>query len=65
MVHEDVAQAMQLIFQYSPEPPFNAGLPESSPDHILQIVAPIVSQLKSNGILEYCRKNSERREEIN
>jgi cyclohexyl-isocyanide hydratase len=65
VVGEDVAQAMQLIFQYSPEPPFNTGLPETTPAHILQIVDPMVTQLKSNGIVEYCQKNNERRNNAN
>ena len=60
VVDENVAQALQLIFQYSPEPPFSAGLPETTPAHILQIVEPMVSQLKSNGIVEYCQGNRER-----
>lgn len=62
VVGEDVAQTMQLIFQYSPEPPFSAGLPETTPNHILQTVEPIVAQLKSNGIVEYCQENSQRLE---
>jgi cyclohexyl-isocyanide hydratase len=60
VVNEDVAQAMQLIFQYSPEPPFTAGIPETTPEHIQKIVAPIVMQLKSNGIVEYCQDNTKR-----
>lgn len=62
VVGEDVAQAMQLIFQYSPEPPFPAGLPETTPAHILKIVEPLVAQLKSNGIVEYCQENNQRLE---
>jgi cyclohexyl-isocyanide hydratase len=60
VVNEDVAQAMQLIFQYCPEPPYSAGLPETTPAHILQIVEPLVSQLKSNGIVEFCQGNNQR-----
>lgn len=60
VVGDDAAQALQLIFQYSPEPPFSAGLPETTPAYILQIVEPMVSQLKSNGIVEYCQSNGER-----
>ena len=60
VVNEDIAQVMQLIFQYTPEPPFSAGLPETTPEHIQNIVAPIVTQLKSNGIVEYCQRNNER-----
>jgi len=62
VVNEDVAQVMQLIFQYSPEPPFSAGLPETTPERIRQIVDPLVSQLKSNGIVEYCQGNRQRLE---
>lgn len=62
VVGEDVAQAMQLIFQYSPEPPFTAGLPETTPAHILKIVEPLVAQLKSNGIVEYCQESNRRLE---
>lgn len=60
VLNDDVAQAMQLIFQYCPEPPFSAGLPETTPAHILDIVNPIVIQLKSNGIVEYCQNNTNR-----
>ena len=65
VVGEDMAQAMQLIFQYSPEPPFSSGLPETTPAPILQIVEPMVTQLKSNGIVEYCQNNNERRVNLN
>lgn len=60
VVGEDMAQAMQLIFQYSPEPPFLAGLPETTPAHVLKLVEPTVTQLKSNGIVEYCQGNTQR-----
>lgn len=60
VVNDDVAQAMQLIFQYSPEPPYLAGLPETTPEHVLKIVQPLVMQLKSNGIVEFCQGNNQR-----
>ncbi|MCZ6803911.1 MAG: DJ-1/PfpI family protein [Proteobacteria bacterium] len=63
VVGPDVAQAMQLIFQYAPEPPFSAGLPDTAPEHIVQIVESIVSKLKSNGIVEFCQRNVERLEQ--
>ncbi|MBQ1541342.1 MAG: DJ-1/PfpI family protein [Caulobacteraceae bacterium] len=34
----DVAQALQLGFEYSPEPPFDAGRPETAPPQILAAV---------------------------
>ena len=37
-----------------------SGIPETTPEHIQKIVAPIVTQLKSNGIVEYCQRNNER-----
>jgi cyclohexyl-isocyanide hydratase len=33
---DDVAQSIQLHIAYAPEPPFNAGTPESAPPAILQ-----------------------------
>ncbi|MBR8094666.1 DJ-1/PfpI family protein [Burkholderia cenocepacia] len=30
----DTAQSIQLLLEYAPEPPFNAGLPEAAPSHI-------------------------------
>jgi cyclohexyl-isocyanide hydratase len=33
---DDVAQQIQLAIQYAPEPPFNAGSPETAPTHILE-----------------------------
>lgn len=32
---EDQAQAAQLILEYAPQPPFDAGSPETAPPHIL------------------------------
>ncbi|MBO0735996.1 MAG: DJ-1/PfpI family protein [Alphaproteobacteria bacterium] len=34
----DVAQAIQLGLEYAPAPPFNAGLPELAPPHVLDLV---------------------------
>ena len=35
---EDMAQAIQLGLEYAPEPPFNAGRPETAPPHVLAAV---------------------------
>ncbi|WP_437611840.1 DJ-1/PfpI family protein [Erwinia sp. V71] len=34
----DIAQSIQLLLEYAPEPPFNAGLPESAPSSIHELV---------------------------
>ncbi|NIB43621.1 DJ-1/PfpI family protein [Pseudomaricurvus alkylphenolicus] len=34
---EDFAQLLQLVIEYQPEPPFNAGSPETAPAHIMQL----------------------------
>jgi cyclohexyl-isocyanide hydratase len=35
---DDLAQSLQLSFEYAPAPPFNAGRPETAPPHILASV---------------------------
>jgi len=32
---DDIAQEIQLIIEYDPEPPFNAGSPAKAPKHII------------------------------
>jgi cyclohexyl-isocyanide hydratase len=34
----DEAQAVQLLIQYAPEPPFSSGTPETAPPHVLRAV---------------------------
>ena len=34
----DVAQALQLVTEYDPEPPFDAGSPEKAPEHVVALV---------------------------
>jgi len=34
---DDVAQAVQLIIEYAPEPPYNAGSPDSAPAEIVEL----------------------------
>lgn len=36
---DDVAQAIQLIVEYSPQPPYDAGTPETAPTNLLAQVA--------------------------
>lgn len=40
----DMAQALQLMTEYDPQPPFDAGSPEKAPDHVRRIVAEMVSR---------------------
>ncbi len=39
LVNEDFAQLMQLMIEYDPAPPFNAGSPKTAPAHILQMAS--------------------------
>ncbi|MBA2580420.1 MAG: DJ-1/PfpI family protein [Thermoleophilaceae bacterium] len=34
---DDVAQAIQLTIEYAPEPPYDAGSPDSAPDHVVAL----------------------------
>ena len=44
VVGPPVAQAMQLAFEYRPQPPFDAGSPDTAPPEILEMVQGLVSQ---------------------
>lgn len=45
----DAAQAVQLALEYSPAPPFNAGLPEIAPSHVHDAVIAQMDSLPGNG----------------
>jgi transcriptional regulator GlxA family with amidase domain len=36
---DEVAEAIQLILEYAPEPPYDAGTPEAAPSHIVEELA--------------------------
>ncbi|NYE28601.1 transcriptional regulator GlxA family with amidase domain [Rhodanobacter sp. K2T2] len=40
----DVAQSIQLGLEYSPEPPFHAGRPETAPPHIVDVYQARIAQ---------------------
>ena len=40
----EVAQSLQLVTEYDPQPPFDAGSPEKAPPHVLALVQEAVSQ---------------------
>ncbi len=35
---DDIAMAIQLILEYDPQPPFDAGSPEKAPPHVLELI---------------------------
>lgn len=42
VISPEVAQTVQLVFEYRPEPPFNSGSPESAPQEIVAMVKGMV-----------------------
>ena len=44
VVGPPVAQAMQLVFEYRPSPPFNAGSPDSAPKEVVEMVQGLMGQ---------------------
>ena len=54
VVAPEAAQTIQLIFEYRPQPPFDAGSPESAPAPIVEMVKGLVNE-KSSALQEYIR----------
>jgi transcriptional regulator GlxA family with amidase domain len=52
VIAPEVAQTIQLIFEYRPQPPFDAGSPETAPQEVVAMVNGIVAE-KSKNLLEY------------
>lgn len=44
VISPEAAQAIQLLFQYQPQPPFNAGSPDTAPAAAVEMVKGMVSQ---------------------
>ncbi len=44
VVGPEVAQTVQLIFEYRPQPPFNTGSPETAPKEIVDMVKGMVAE---------------------
>lgn len=55
VVSEQAAHAMQLIFEYRPEPPYNSGGPETAPPQVVQAVEGIISTVAGD-LQEFARK---------
>jgi len=45
---DDVARKIQLYMQYHPEPPFDSGIPDRAPAHIVQQAGESVAQLTAS-----------------
>ena len=45
VVNEQSAHAMQLVFEYRPQPPFNSGGPETAPPPVVEAVKGIIADL--------------------
>ncbi len=50
----EVAQTIQLIFEYRPQPPFNAGSPETAPEGIVNLVRTIAGE-KSRTLQDFIK----------
>ena len=55
VVGAPAAQTVQLIFEYRPQPPFNAGGPDLAPPEILEAVQGIIQSV-DNGMTEFMDK---------
>ncbi len=52
VIAPEVAQTIQLVFEYRPQPPFNAGSPETAPEEIVDRVKGMVKGM-SGDLQEY------------
>ncbi len=55
VIAPEAAQAIQLVFEYRPQPPFNSGSPDTAPKEIVEMVKGMVNQ-KTKGQQEYINK---------
>lgn len=57
VVAPQAAQALQLIFEYRPQPPFDSGSPQSAPSEILGMVEQRIA-LESKDLFDYVAAKS-------
>ena len=57
VVAPPVAQAIQLIFEYRPEPPFKTGSPQQAPEEILAMVKQQIAA-QSGELFDYVKRKS-------
>lgn len=58
LVSTERAQAMQLLFEYRPQPPFDSGSPETAPPEVLEGVTRLVQEA-SPRMLEFVTRERE------
>ena len=44
MAGDDAAQSVQLVIEYDPQPPFDAGSPKKAPAHVIEMVRQALAQ---------------------
>ncbi len=54
VIAPEAAQAIQLVFEYRPQPPFNTGSPETAPKELVAMVKGMVDE-KSKDLQEYVK----------
>ncbi|MFT5350641.1 MAG: cyclohexyl-isocyanide hydratase, partial [Gammaproteobacteria bacterium] len=54
VIAPEVAQTIQLIFEYRPQPPFDSGSPETAPEEIVNRVKGMVNE-KGKDLQEFIR----------
>ena len=54
VIGPEVAQTIQLVFEYRPQPPFNSGSPETAPQEIVSMVRGMVDK-RSKELRDYLK----------
>jgi putative intracellular protease/amidase len=49
---EDLAKGIQLGIEYDPDPPFDAGSPDTAPPHIVEMLKSLLEQAEANAQAE-------------
>jgi putative intracellular protease/amidase len=49
---EDLAKGIQLGIEYDPDPPFDAGSPDTAPPHIVELLKSLLEQAEANAQAE-------------
>ena len=57
VIGEPAAHAMQLVFEYRPEPPFNSGGPETAPPPVVDAVKGMISEIAGD-LQAFAQKNA-------
>ena len=57
VIGEPAAHAMQLVFEYRPEPPFNSGGPETAPPPVVDAVKGMITEIAGD-LQAFAQKNA-------